>query len=398
MRSLSRVLSACCFAVIAGCGGDYTDTSSPVQQRLALGAPARAIEPLTLAGDRDSYAISNTGAGYRIAGAGGESIAAATSVKRIRFADVSLALDGEVAGNVYRLYQAAFNRTPDVAGLGYWLGQFDGGTQLEQIAAAFVASEEFSRLYGATPTDQQFITALYANVLHRVPDAGGLDYWMKSLQAGVSRPAVLIAFAASTENRTQTASAIEAGIAYAETGVAYRPVAKSATQSDVTAGAAVMLDGSASSDANGDRLLYDWSVTNPNGGKAIVTPLPAGKATFIADMAGSYSVTLLANDGKLVSQPFQHLVLAKARAVAPIADTGVYKCTAIDHDLALSLYSQGHTYLDRDHDGKPCEATDKTAETPVTAPVTPPTTTGKCWVNGYRRSNGTYVSGYWRKC
>lgn len=47
-----------------------------------------------------------------------------------------------------------------------------------------------------------------------------------------------------------------------------------------------------------------------------------------------------------------------------------------------------------------------TVATPVVAPASPPSvttapssgTSGMCYVNGYRRSNGTYVSGYYRRC
>ncbi|GGL17661.1 hypothetical protein [Deinococcus radiotolerans] len=41
-----------------------------------------------------------------------------------------------------------------------------------------------------------------------------------------------------------------------------------------------------------------------------------------------------------------------------------------------------------------------TAPTPVVTPSAAPasSTSGMCWVNGYRRSNGTYVSGYYRRC
>lgn len=41
-----------------------------------------------------------------------------------------------------------------------------------------------------------------------------------------------------------------------------------------------------------------------------------------------------------------------------------------------------------------------TAPTPVVTPSAAPATSsgGQCWVNGYRRSNGTYVSGYYRRC
>jgi hypothetical protein len=95
------------------------------------------------------------------------------------------------------------------------------------------------------------------------------------------------------------------------------------------------------------------------------------------------------------------LAYEKSPAVPPIADTGIYKCSAITHETAILLYLQGHTYLDRDHDGKPCESTDITLEAPVyVPPTTPPSTpsTGMCWVNGYTRKNGTHVNGYWRRC
>lgn len=68
-------------------------------------------------------------------------------------------------------------------------------------------------------------------------------------------------------------------------------------------------------------------------------------------------------------------------------------------EYAYYLYSIGHTYLDRDHDGRPCEANDLLNEiaNPYVAPPAP-SNSGQCYVRGYRRSNGTYVSGYWRRC
>lgn len=39
-----------------------------------------------------------------------------------------------------------------------------------------------------------------------------------------------------------------------------------------------------------------------------------------------------------------------------------------------------------------------TAPLPVVTPSAATSSSGQCWVNGYRRSNGTYVSGYYRRC
>jgi len=75
----------------------------------------------------------------------------ATGFERVNFSDGSLALDinGD-AGQAYRLYQAALDRTPDAVGLGYWISALDGGTSLNTAAADFIASSEFQQLYGTT--------------------------------------------------------------------------------------------------------------------------------------------------------------------------------------------------------------------------------------------------------
>ena len=43
---------------------------------------------------------------------------------------------------------------------------------------------------GAGMTDSSFITSLYNNVLHRAPDAAGLDFWTNGLQNGTSRSSI----------------------------------------------------------------------------------------------------------------------------------------------------------------------------------------------------------------
>lgn len=116
------------------------------------------------------------------------------------------------AGQVYRLYQAAFNRTPDAAGLGYQIGSIESvGVSFAQVAQNFISSAEFTSKYGSLD-DTQFVTQLYANVLHRAPDPGGLQYWTNLLATGTSRAAVLIGFSESPENKANTAPAISVGM------------------------------------------------------------------------------------------------------------------------------------------------------------------------------------------
>jgi hypothetical protein len=125
-----------------------------------------------------------------------------TATERLQFSDTVLAYDGSGnAGEVYRLYQAAFNRKPDSAGLGFWIMARDGGTSMDSIATSFIASDEFKTLYGSNLTNDQFVTQIYSNVLHRAPDASGKAFWLKALDSNVSRAHVLNQFSASQENK-----------------------------------------------------------------------------------------------------------------------------------------------------------------------------------------------------
>ncbi len=136
------------------------------------------------------------------------------SIERLQFNDTTLALDIEGnAGQAYRLYQAAFNRTPDKTGLGFWINALDKGDTLEKIGIGFIQSQEFTSLYGATPTDDLFLSSLYNNVLHRDLDTDGYNFWINQLQMQ-TRENVLIGFSESQENKLQVIGNIQNGIEF----------------------------------------------------------------------------------------------------------------------------------------------------------------------------------------
>lgn len=144
------------------------------------------------------------------------------NVERISFSDTSLALDATGnAGKAYRVYKAAFARDPmagDKTGLGYWIKSIDNGMDMVEVAARFIDSPEFRTLYGQNPSNAEFLTKVYTNVLGRTPDQGGYSWWLNELNTNPikTKAKVLSDFAESQENKDSVVSLIGNGIQYVE--------------------------------------------------------------------------------------------------------------------------------------------------------------------------------------
>ena len=125
--------------------------------------------------------------------------------KRLEFSDGTLALDidaGDTAGQAYRLYQAAFARTPDMPGVSYHMNDMESnGLSVTQIAGNFIASPEFKTQYGENPTEDEYINLLYQNVLGRTPQQFEVDYYKERFEQGTTDwNTTLVFFAESPEN------------------------------------------------------------------------------------------------------------------------------------------------------------------------------------------------------
>ena len=116
---------------------------------------------------------------------------------------------------VARLYKAFFRRTPDTAGLDYWVGEYSRGTPLATMAQVFAESPEFAETYGSLDNGA-FVDLVYRNVLGRSPDQAGRDYWVAELDSGRhSRGRLMVGFSESPENRTLTATWVKVVLVYA---------------------------------------------------------------------------------------------------------------------------------------------------------------------------------------
>ncbi|MBL8583735.1 MAG: DUF4214 domain-containing protein [Rhizobiaceae bacterium] len=142
-------------------------------------------------------------------------------VERVSFTDGSLLLDldSDNVSFAYRIYAAAYGRTPDEAGLRFWTDVLDDlgrgppdAADKEYVAGFFLTADEFTDLYGANPTNEQYIDALYENVLKRLPDQAGYDFWLDVIDSGKGRDDLLIWFTDSNENIANTAPDLDNGI------------------------------------------------------------------------------------------------------------------------------------------------------------------------------------------
>jgi Ca2+-binding RTX toxin-like protein len=115
------------------------------------------------------------------------------------------------AGEAARIYDTVFGRLPDASGLITWTHSLESGTSLQTAAADFVASAEFQSKYGSL-NDNDFVTLLYQNVLHRAPDTAGLNSWLSTLSSGTARAQVVLDFSESQEHVADTAPHIDNGI------------------------------------------------------------------------------------------------------------------------------------------------------------------------------------------
>jgi hypothetical protein len=104
-------------------------------------------------------------------------------------------------------------------------------------------------------------------------------------------------------------------------------------QTGVGTGDTVTLDGSGSSDADGDALGFEWSLLNtPPGSGATLSDPTSPTPSFVADLAGSYVAQLIVNDGQADSAP---------DTVTVLVDRPVVTLEATDDDAAEAGLDEG---------------------------------------------------------
>ena len=167
-------------------------------------------------GVRSAYTLTREGDRIRVVTDGVDGTDLLTNIERIVFSDTAIGFDASGSGGqAYRLYQAAFDRAPDAAGLGFWIAQLDKGASLTLTAEGFIGSREFLDLYGAAQSHAGLVLAFYRNILDREPDQPGADFWIAALDQGVPLADVLVHISESAENQAALVGTLSAGFGYA---------------------------------------------------------------------------------------------------------------------------------------------------------------------------------------
>ena len=107
----------------------------------------------------------------------------------------------------------------------------------------------------------------------------------------------------------------------------------------------VTLDGSGSTDVDGDSLTFSWTFTSsPAGSTATLSDPTIVDPTFVADVSGTYVAQLLVNDGTVDSAP--DTVTITTDNTAPVADAGPDQTVLVTDTVTLD--GSGSTDVDGD--------------------------------------------------
>lgn len=123
----------------------------------------------------------------------------------------------EIAAPVARLYLAFFGRPPDHEGFDYYIGERERGEPLDAVADEFAGSEEFDLRYGSLD-NAAFVERVLQNIFGFPGDAEQVAYWVDQIESGrMTRGQVMLVFSESPGYRAMTANEVFVAMAYAET-------------------------------------------------------------------------------------------------------------------------------------------------------------------------------------
>jgi hypothetical protein len=265
--------------------------------------------------------------------------------------------------DLYRFFSIAFGAAPGVTYMGQLVEAADYGLSIKQIVNIFTTKPQFLETYPATLSNREYAQKLVDNVVGTSASAAAKAEAVEDIVAALSlpgwtrgdityaifnnlakKPAEDMKWAGTakkmanqvtyakhftesmkvdttdlkqlravvmtvTENSpvigADLGSLIQKAIQTATlTANNAAPLANAGLDQRVVIGTTVNLDGSRSSDANGDAITYSWAfASRPLGSAAVFNSTTTSTPQFTVDVDGSYVATLQVSDGMLTSTP-----------------------------------------------------------------------------------------------
>ena len=147
---------------------------------------------------------------------------------------------------------------------------------------------------------------------------------------------VIFSYKANDKQRdSETVSVVTLNIA-----ANMKPVARAGSNQNAISGGFVTLDGSGSSDAEGDALTYRWELpTRPIASRARLANPSSATPAFIADRDGMYIARLIVNDGDLdsLSSEVTITVTGEANATPVLSSITTPQTIEMGTELRLTL-------------------------------------------------------------
>lgn len=123
------------------------------------------------------------------------------------------------------------------------------------------------------------------------------------------------------------------------------PIAKAGQDQSTLVNTTILLDGTQSSDVDGNSLTYKWSLLNhPDGSTSSLSDTTVPQPSLLIDYPGSYVIQLIVNDGVVDSSA--DTVVISTQNSKPIANAGIDKTVFVTNQVELD----GSGSSDVDHD------------------------------------------------
>ncbi|RZI41125.1 DUF4214 domain-containing protein [Herbaspirillum sp. HC18] len=194
---------------LAACGGGESPNTGLSFAARPQANTVMANAGTAFPGKRSDYTITQTSSGFSVAdNTGGGGVTYIGNTETLQFSDVTINLS--IAGkanaipaadlnSLIELYVAFFNRVPDAGGLSYWISQYQSGMSLDNICESFYnAAVQYSALtgYSSTMSNADFVKVIYKNVLGRsgvtAPPDADVQYWANELASGRATKSSLV--------------------------------------------------------------------------------------------------------------------------------------------------------------------------------------------------------------